>query len=98
MMGRLATRREFRGRGFARTLIEEAVTWASTHKGDVVREWRDERGERVLWRGLFLAHAQVDKEGWYEGMGWRTDEGLGRWDECGIWHVGMWKRVVVEEG
>lgn len=96
MMGRLATRREFRGRGYAKRLIEEAVGWAGGHRGDVVRDWRDERGERVRWRGLFLAHAQVDKEVWYAGMGWRTDVGLGKWDECGIMHVGMWRRVEVK--
>lgn len=96
MMGRLATRREFRGKGLAKSLIEEAVGWAGGHGEDVVKDWRDEKGERVVWKGLFLAHAQVDKEAWYARMGWRTDVGLGRWDECGIMHVGMWKRVEVK--
>lgn len=47
------------------------------------------------WRGLVLVHAQVDVEGMYRGLGFVTDEGLGRWDEEGIEHVGMFRRVEV---
>lgn len=85
-IGRLATRKEFRGRGFGRVLVEEALRWAGGE------------GVGAAWRGLLLVHAQAGVEGWYEGLGWRTDEGLGRWDECGILHVGMWKRVEVKGG
>lgn len=95
-IGRLATRREFRGRGYGRVLLEEAAGWAAKHQGDVGADWRDKGGDRAVWKGLLLIHAQVRVEGWYKGLGWRTDEGLGRWDECGIEHVGMWRRVEVK--
>ena len=91
MIGRVATRREFRGRGFARVLVEEALGWAGRHGGEVVGE-----GGVGRWEGLVLAHAQARLEGWYASIGWRTDEGLGSWDEEGIMHVGMWRRVEVK--
>lgn len=94
-IGRLATRKEFRGRGYGRVLVEEALGWAGGHAGDVVRDWHDGVGERGLWKGLVLAHAQEGVAGWYRGLGWRSDEGMGRWDECGIRHVGMWRRVEI---
>lgn len=90
LIGRLATRKEFRGRGYGRVLVEEALRWAGAHKGDMERELRD--GE---WKGLLLAHAQARLEKWYQGLGWRTDEGMGRWAEAGIQHVGMWRRVEI---
>ncbi|KAL9087395.1 MAG: hypothetical protein Q9165_006692 [Trypethelium subeluteriae] len=45
------------------------------------------------WRGLVLAHAQKELKAWYEGMGFKFDEEMGEWDEEGIMHVGMWKRL-----
>lgn len=109
-IGRLATLREYRGRGFGRVLVEEALRWAGGHGGVVERGVRegsgggearrgsgegDEHGEGLVWKGLVLAHAQAGVEGWYRDLGWRTDVGMGRWDEVGIEHVGMWRRVVV---
>lgn len=94
-IGRVATMRAFRGRGYGRVLVEEALRWAGGHGGDVGRGLR---GEGEGWKGLLLIHAQVVVEGWYRGLGWRTDEGMGRWDEVGIMHVGMWKRVEVLGG
>lgn len=85
-IGRLATMKEWRGRGYGKVLVEEALRWAGVNAGVV--------GEG--WKGLLLAHAQEEVEGWYRSLGWRTDEGLGRWDECGIMHVGMWRRVEVK--
>ena len=93
VIGRLATRKEFRGRGYARVLVEEALRWAAGHAGDMVADWNDGDGKRMEWKGLLLLHAQMYLEKWYEGIGWRTDEGMGVWDEAEIQHVGMWKRV-----
>lgn len=45
------------------------------------------------WNGLILVHAQVDVEGLYARLGFWRDEGMGRWLEEGIEHVGMWRRV-----
>lgn len=93
MIGRMATQKEFRERGYGRVLVEEALRWAEGHRGEMLG---DKGGEGVEWKGLLLAHAQVEREGWYAGLGWRTDEGLGRWDEEGISHVGMWRRVEIK--
>ena len=77
-------------------LLEEVLGWAGGHPADVVGDWRGEGGEKAVWKGLLLIHAQERLEGWYGSLGWRTDKGLGRWDEVGIWHVGMWKRVEIK--
>ncbi|KAL9074793.1 MAG: hypothetical protein Q9157_004259 [Trypethelium eluteriae] len=45
------------------------------------------------WRGLVLVHAQKELKAWYEGMGFEIDEEMGEWDEEGIMHVGLWKRL-----
>ena len=82
-LGRVATMKEWRGKGLSRNLIEAAFEWMG--------EDRRELGEG--WRGNVLAHAQVVVEKMYQRMGFKTDEKLGRWDELGIDHLGMWRRV-----
>ena len=49
--------------------------------------------EEMKWKGLVLVHAQVDVESMYQRLGFETDDSLGRWDEEGIEHVGMFKRI-----
>ncbi|KAJ5882906.1 uncharacterized protein N7473_009792 [Penicillium subrubescens] len=58
-------------------------------------EGQNSEGGLEAWRGLVLVHAQVDVERMYSGLGFVRDEGLGRWDEEGIEHVGMFRRVEV---
>lgn len=82
-LGRVATMKEWRGKGLSKKLIEEAMTWLGTN-GKAVGSG---------WKGNVLAHAQVEVEKMYERTGFRTDEKLGRWDEEGIEHLGMWRRV-----
>jgi len=72
-----------RGRGLSRLLTEEAFRWLAAHKNEVT----------VGYNGLVLCHAQVSVERMYAKLGFVTDEKLGRWDEEGIQHLGMWKRV-----
>jgi len=46
------------------------------------------------WRGLVLIHAQksiADKV--WSRLGFVRDESLGEWEEEGIVHVGMWRRI-----
>ncbi|KIX07846.1 uncharacterized protein Z518_02500 [Rhinocladiella mackenziei CBS 650.93] len=83
-LGRVATLANARGKGFSRLLTEEAFRWLGAHKDEVAPGWN----------GLTLAHAQVDVEKLYAKLGFETDDKLGRWDEEGIEHLGMWKRVV----
>jgi len=82
-LGRVATMASHRGRGLSRLLTEEAFRWLAAHKNEVT----------VGYNGLVLCHAQVSVERMYAKLGFVTDEKLGRWDEEGIQHLGMWKRV-----
>jgi predicted GNAT family N-acyltransferase len=49
------------------------------------------------WKGLVLIHAQKERLKFWEKMGFVHDEGLGEWDEEGILHVAMWRRVDIKE-
>ncbi|CAG8107163.1 unnamed protein product [Penicillium salamii] len=82
---RVAIMPEYRGLGLGRRLVETALGWAV----GIGREILVENG----WRGLVLVHAQVGVEGMYGRLGFVVDEGLGRWDEEGIEHCGMFRRV-----
>jgi predicted GNAT family N-acyltransferase len=101
---RVAVLPEYRGHGLGRRLVETALEWAASHAADIdaaavqlAQTQEDGKGGGVPsgWRGLVLVHAQVDVERMYSGLGFVTDEGLGRWDEEGIEHVGMFRRVEV---
>ncbi|CAG8365021.1 unnamed protein product [Penicillium salamii] len=85
---RVAIMPEYRGLGLGRRLVETALGWA-------VDGGRGEM-EMVGWRGLVLVHAQVGVEGMYGRLGFVVDEGLGRWDEEGIEHCGMFKRLELD--
>lgn len=86
---RVAIMPMYRGLGLGRRLVETALEWAGLHAREVGAQ-----GE--AWRGLVLVHAQVDVEGMYAKLGFVVDEGLGRWDEEGIEHLGMFKRIKIE--
>ena len=75
-----------RGKGLSRQLTEEAFSWLSKNSKDVGHDWH----------GNVLCHAQVVVERMYQKLGFTTDEKLGRWDEVGIEHLGMWKRIQVQ--
>ncbi|KAL1998091.1 hypothetical protein VTN02DRAFT_6878 [Thermoascus thermophilus] len=101
---RVAVLPEYRGRGFARRLVDAALEWAAQHPDEidaayarVVREQTPDatpEGPR-RWTGLALVHAQVPVEDMYRKLGFVRDDALGRWYEEGIEHVGMWRRVPV---
>ena len=82
-LSRVATVKEARRKGLSKMVIEYAFRWLVEHYGEV--------GEG--WKGMVLTHAQVEVEGVYAKLGFVTDERLGRWDEEGIEHLGMWKRI-----
>lgn len=48
------------------------------------------------WNGWVLVHAQVDVERMYTRLGFERDEGMGRWLEEGIEHIGMWRYANTE--
>ncbi|PYH94884.1 hypothetical protein BO71DRAFT_475061, partial [Aspergillus ellipticus CBS 707.79] len=102
---RVAVLKEWRGYGLGRKLVDEALGWAGRNKGEIMGAYRRvvgaeggggmEGGAGTEWKGLVLVHAQTQVEGMYERVGFKTDEGLGRWDEEGIEHLGMWRRISV---
>ena len=100
---RVAVVSAFRGLGLGRRLVEMALGWAAGHAGEIdeaAAGFARGRGEGTglgPWRGLVLVHAQVDVEGMYAGLGFVTDGSLGRWEEEGIEHVGMFRRVVLDK-
>lgn len=62
------------------------------HKGEG-KEANEADGKGNGWNGLVLLHAQTTVQSFYQRSGFLTDEGMGRWYEEGIEHVGMWKRL-----
>ena len=97
---RVAVLKEYRGMGYARKLVDVALTFARDHPyqlrhstGIIERENEAKEKEEEKWKGLVLIHAQVPVEKMYARMGFWTDSSLGSWMEEGIEHVGMWKRL-----
>ncbi|PYI24959.1 hypothetical protein BP00DRAFT_499846 [Aspergillus indologenus CBS 114.80] len=106
---RVAVLREYRGYGLGRAVVETALAWAREHAREIdeaAGAWavatasaEKDGGEvvaRPVWNGLVLVHAQTQVEKMYERCGFVTDEGMGRWDENEIEHLGMWRRLVLE--
>ena len=52
-------------------------------------------GGQGAWDGLVLAHAQERLAGLYGMWGFWADEGARVWDEEGMRHLGVWRRVRV---
>jgi len=48
------------------------------------------------WQGLVLVHAQKMVQNMWERFGFKLDEDMGEWDEEGIQHVGLWKRIDIK--
>ena len=106
---RLAVLQTHRRRGFAARLTQTCLDWAAAHASEIDRSAgsrgldqipveADERLSFRQWQGLVRIHAQIGAVRWYEGQGFELDKdekGKVRdgWDEEGIWHLGMWKRV-----
>ncbi|KAL1837522.1 hypothetical protein VTJ49DRAFT_3689 [Mycothermus thermophilus] len=80
-----------RSAGFERLGMEESTSSSSASGSG------DASGLPPRWEGLFCCHAQETAVKVYETCGFKVDEGMGRWMEEGIWHVGMFLRVEVEK-
>ncbi|KAJ6121206.1 Acyl-CoA N-acyltransferase [Penicillium sp. IBT 18751x] len=100
-LSRVAVLREYRGLGLGRKLIQVALEWAAHHAAEIdnaaaqVAARSHWTGKPARWQGLVVIHSQADVEGMYRRSGFQTDETLERWDEEGVEHVGMFRRVEV---
>ncbi|KAL1587680.1 hypothetical protein WHR41_03702 [Cladosporium halotolerans] len=104
-LGRLAILKEFRGVGVSKLLVDSALTMAHDYphvisdppSAATKEELRDAVGDILdmgtEWTGLVLIHAQIGLQKFWSRWGFEVDEGMGIWDEEGIDHVGMWKRM-----
>ncbi|KAH7342641.1 acyl-CoA N-acyltransferase [Rhexocercosporidium sp. MPI-PUGE-AT-0058] len=109
-LGRLALLPEFRGSGIAKMLVSAATSWMAqnpTYFNPSILEKGIERivgeqgtgtgiGEVPVWKGLVCAHAQEQLVEVWRKWGFSLDEGMGRWEEEGIGHVGMFLRIDLE--
>lgn len=103
-LGRLAVIPEFRKAGISKLLIETALSYAKAHPYEVgplldpASMEALKKGVAISWKGLVLVHAQVGVQKVWRKYGFETDESMGTWDEEGIDHVAMWRRVSVDQG
>ncbi|KAI2631867.1 hypothetical protein GGR54DRAFT_3022 [Hypoxylon sp. NC1633] len=103
---RVAVIAEFRGHRIAGQLWRAARAWLEAHPSffdPSVAELGMDRlaagaaSEIPRWAGLVGCHAQESVTGLYERWGFRVDEGMGRFFEEDIPHVGMFQRLSVKE-
>ena len=104
-LGRLAVIKEFRKAGISKLLIETALDWVRKHPYDTLPHLdpmeamkSDAFGIGMEFRGLVLVHAQTGVQKVWKKYGFETDESMGIWDEEGIDHVGMWKKLDIVDG
>ncbi|KAK3654410.1 hypothetical protein LTR56_004040 [Elasticomyces elasticus] len=107
-LGRLTVIPPYRKAGISKLLIETALAYARNHPYEVMPGWDPAKFEslkqdsdlmsRVDWKGLVLVHAQVGVQKVWRRYGFETDESMVSWDEEGIEHVGMWKKLDVSAG
>ncbi|EEA26504.1 hypothetical protein TMatcc_005217 [Talaromyces marneffei ATCC 18224] len=100
---RVAVLAPFRGYGLSRLLMRTVEEWAARNKrviDEMYARFASQQGAEIVgkgpgkeWNGLIGLHAQTQVERMYAALGYETDESMGRWDEEGIDHVGMFKRV-----
>lgn len=97
-LGRLAVIKEFREAGIAKLLVDTALAFIRNNPYEMLPQYEasaNTQGAGLDYRGLVLVHSQVDVQKIWRKYGFETDESMGTWDEEGIEHVGMWKRVDV---
>ncbi|KAI1496410.1 acyl-CoA N-acyltransferase [Biscogniauxia marginata] len=105
-IGRLAVIPEFRGHHISTQLWAAAGKWLAEHPTyfdpSVAELGMDQlkagaAGDIPRWNGLVCCHAQESVVKIYERWGFKVDEGMGRWVEEGIPHVGMFLRLPIKE-
>ncbi|UNI19935.1 hypothetical protein JDV02_006077 [Purpureocillium takamizusanense] len=103
-LGRLAVLHEFRGNNLAGLLVNTALAWLKRNPSYFDPSITELGLEQVgaanetdvpKWGGLVCVHAQERVVGAWKKWGFRVDEGMGKWWEEGIPHVGMFQRLEV---
>jgi len=107
-LGRLAVIPEFRKAGISKLLIDMALAFARNNSYQVMPGWdpakleslrlQSDRAVAIDWKGLVLVHAQVGVQKVWRKYGFETDKSMGSWDEEGIEHVGMWRKLDISAG
>ena len=105
-LGRIAVIKEFRGSGLAKILAGAAMNWARENPTFFNPSVAEVGMENLLaesieavpaWKGLMCVHAQEQVEKTWAKWGFEIDEGMGKWEEEGIMHVGMFQRLKLDE-
>lgn len=103
-LGRLAVIKEFRKAGISNLLIDTALAFVRQHPYNTFAHYDGTDTQlpsmgqsSVDFRGLVLVHSQIGAQKVWRKYGFETDDSMGKWDEEGIEHVGMWKRLDVEQ-
>jgi predicted GNAT family N-acyltransferase len=96
-LGRLATLPGRRGEGVAGRLVETVLGFLAQAGAGAEMLAGEEAGEAApRWKGLVVVHAQRDRSvAFWRRFGFVVDEGMGEWDEEGMVHVGMYRKVDV---
>ncbi|GJN84981.1 hypothetical protein PLIIFM63780_008545 [Purpureocillium lilacinum] len=103
-LGRLAVIKEFRGKNLAGLLVSTVLAWLKRNPSyfdpSITELGLEQMGaanetDVPKWSGLVCVHAQEQVIRAWEKWGFRVDEGMGKWWEEGIPHVGMFQRLEV---
>lgn len=93
---RVAIMPAYRGLGLGRRLVETILEWAAVHAAEIDEAPVAARGEGRPWRGLVLVHAQLQVQGMYARIGFEVNEKVARWDEEGVEHLEMFRRIEIK--
>lgn len=105
-LGRMAVIPMFRGHHIAGQLWRAAKKWLEDNptffNPSITELGMDQLkagtpSDIPSWNGLVCCHAQESVVKVYEKWGFKVDEGMGKWYEEGIPHVGMFQRLHIKQ-
>jgi predicted GNAT family N-acyltransferase len=104
-IGRLAVLKGYRSHGIAKLLVSTVLNWLRQNQSyfdpSVKEMGLEQLGaestvEIPKWTGLVCVHAQEQVAPFWAKWGFQLDEGMGKWMEEGLPHVGMFQRLQTE--